>query len=40
MKIGTLFPSAKEKDGQTKGGVVLIKLRRDQNTTDNELTLK
>jgi len=40
MKIGTLFPSAKEKDGQTKGGVVLIKLRRDQSTTDNELTLK
>jgi len=35
MKIATLFPSAKEKDGQTKGGVVLIKMKKKSNTGES-----
>jgi len=40
MKVGTLFPSAKERDGQTKGGVILIKLNRDESVTNSQLILK
>jgi len=35
MKIATLFPSAKEKDGQTKGGVVLMKLKKKSNDSSS-----
>jgi len=40
MKIGTLFPSAKEKSDETKGGVVLIKLTPSTEVRTRELKLK
>jgi len=39
MKISTLFPSAKEKEDQTKGGVVLIKLRPSDSSREVKLKL-
>jgi Ca-activated chloride channel family protein len=40
MKVNTLFPSAKE-DGETKGGIVLLKLRKTSGEDeDNAIRLK
>jgi Ca-activated chloride channel family protein len=39
MKINTLFPSKRE-GGETKGGLVLLKLRRISSTPEEEIYLK
>merc|ERR1719240_1919802 len=40
MRINTLFPSAKDEQGQTKGGVVLLRLVRKHASTAVDETLK
>jgi Ca-activated chloride channel family protein len=39
MTINTLFPSKRE-DGETKGGLVLLKLRKLSSSTDDEVFLR
>merc|ERR1711998_813615 len=40
MRINTLFPSAKDEQGQTKGGVVLLRLVRKNSSVAADETLK
>lgn len=40
MRINTLFPSAKDEQGQTKGGVVLLRLLRKGSAPAEDGTLK
>merc|ERR1719321_1735573 len=40
MRINTLFPSAKDEQGQTKGGVVLLRLVRKNSSVAGDETLK
>merc|ERR1719473_253315 len=40
MRINTLFPSAKDQQGQTKGGVVLLRLVRKNSSAVADETLK
>merc|ERR1719207_384500 len=40
MRINTLFPSAKDEQGQTKGGVVLLRLVRKKSSAAADETLK
>merc|ERR1712054_232910 len=40
MRINTLFPSAKDEQGQTKGGVVLLRLVRNSSSVAADETLK
>merc|ERR1712080_6288 len=40
MRINTLFPSAKDEQGQTKGGVVLLRLLRKNSSVAEDGTLK
>merc|ERR1711904_416446 len=40
MRINTLFPSAKDERGQTKGGVVLLRLVRKKSSVAADETLK
>jgi Ca-activated chloride channel family protein len=40
MRINTLFPSAKDEQGQTKGGVVLLRLVRKSSSVAADETLK
>merc|ERR1711904_126810 len=40
MRINTLFPSAKDERGQTKGGVVLLRLVRKNSSVAADETLK
>jgi len=40
MRINTLFPSAKDEQGQTKGGVVLLRLLRKSSSVAADETLK
>merc|ERR1712007_258946 len=40
MRINTLFPAAKDEQGQTKGGLVLLRLVRSNSSTVVDETLK
>jgi len=40
MRVNTLFPSAKDEQGQTKGGVVLLRLVRKNSSVAADATLK
>jgi len=40
MRINTLFPSAKDEQGQTKGGVVLLRLLRKSSAAEDTEPLK
>jgi Ca-activated chloride channel family protein len=40
MRINTLFPSAKDEQGQTKGGIVLLRLVRKDSSSAADETLK
>ena len=40
MKVNTLFPSKTTSDGEVKGGVVLLKLKKLNNNTNGNITLK
>jgi len=40
MRVNTLFPSAKDEQGQTKGGVVLLRLVRKKSSVAADETLK
>jgi Ca-activated chloride channel family protein len=40
MRINTLFPSAKDEQGQTKGGVVLLRLLRNRLSAEDTEILK
>ena len=39
MKVNTLFPSKTNDDGEVKGGVILLKLKKTSKDDNNEITL-
>lgn len=40
MKVNTLFPSSTNENSESKGGVILLKLKKKDNSTDNKINLK
>merc|ERR1712110_891709 len=40
MRVNTLFPSAKDEQGQTKGGVVLLRLLKRSSADADDTSLK
>lgn len=40
MHINTLFPSSSNSDGEVKGGIVVLKLKRKNQTNENDISLK
>lgn len=39
MKVNTLFPSSTNENSESKGGVILLKLKKKDNSTDNKINL-
>lgn len=39
MKVNTLFPSSTNENSESKGGVILLKLKKRDNSTDNKINL-
>ena len=39
MKVNTLFPSNTNEDSEAKGGVILLKLKKKENSTNNKIKL-
>jgi len=39
MRVNTLFPSSRE-NGKTKGGIILLKLKKENNSTNDDIKLK
>jgi hypothetical protein len=39
LKVNTLFPSPKDEEGRTKGGVILVKLKPKQDVKKPELRI-
>lgn len=39
MKVNTLFPSSTNENSESKGGVILLKLKKKDNQTDNKINL-
>ena len=37
MKVNTLFPSNTNEDSEAKGGVILLKLKKKENSTNNKI---
>lgn len=40
MKVNTLFPSSTNENSESKGGVILLKLKKKDNSTDNKINLR
>lgn len=40
MKVNTLFPSSTNENSESKGGVILLKLKKKDNNTDNKINLR
>lgn len=40
MKVNTLFPSSTNENSESKGGVILLKLKKKDNSTNNKINLR